>query len=100
MKNKIVATELVEERERCDFDQNELFSIYFPPSGAMNVYAKTRQELLDDPVMAKHQSYYEMPPGEAQLSMIKKMNYMWHNKDRKFFWGPDSDDPMYVWGWS
>jgi len=25
MKNKVVATELAQERERCDFDQDELF---------------------------------------------------------------------------
>jgi hypothetical protein len=29
MKNKVVATELLEERAKCNFDQEELYQLYY-----------------------------------------------------------------------
>ena len=49
IKNKIVATELVEERANCDFDGSELSKIFFDDPEGLKVIHKSRYDALGDP---------------------------------------------------
>lgn len=49
MKNKIVATDLIEERAKCNFDQNELAMICFPPGPGRDTFMKALKDIEEDP---------------------------------------------------
>jgi len=66
MKNKIVATELVEERNNCNFDQDELWSLYFKDPEANRIKAKAEHDVENDPIMRNTHKYYEWTLEEVQ----------------------------------
>ena len=48
--------------------------------------------------MQKTHKYYEMTPKEKQEMWMKKMNYIWFNKDREFYFRNASSDE-FNWSW-
>ena len=84
VKNSIIATELVEERRKCDFDQNEIKSLLVDPE-AKKIMDKTKYDLENDPKLKFTHKYYEWTPQEIQQMWMQKLNYLWFHKDRKFY---------------
>ena len=41
--------------------------------------------MKDDPKIASTHKYYEYSPKEVQESWMRKLNYLWFHKDRKFY---------------
>ena len=82
MEKKIVASELVEERANCNFDQNELAELIFPPSRGREIAERVAEDIRKDVKLQKSHKHYEYTAKEAQEHWMKKLNYMWYNKDR------------------
>ena len=62
-KNKIVASEFVEERARCDFDQKELASCLIGDE-TMSIITDAMDDMEKHPAIASCHEYYEMEPSE------------------------------------
>lgn len=86
-KNKVTATELVEERANCDFDRDDLAQGLLGDELLTLVY-DTQNDMKEYPAIAIDQTYYEMTPTEKQIMWFKKLNYIWFNmpeKRKKYF---------------
>jgi len=88
IKNKTVATELVEERQRLDFDQEEMFRIFESDPVTRDIYLKSKEHIENDPELKLTEKYYEMTPQEKYFMWFKKLNHLWNNYDRDFYFGP------------
>lgn len=91
-KNKITASEFVEERARCDFDREELAKCLIGEE-TMGIINETMDDMRDHPEIASCPEYYEMDPAEKQKWWFKKLNYIWFNmpeKREKYFNPPRS----------
>ena len=84
IKNNIVATELVEERSNCNFDQEELFNIYCSNPKVIEWKAKAEFDEANDPIMKNTHKYYEWSPKEIQENWMRKLNRAWQ-LDKKFY---------------
>ena len=89
---------MVKERAQCDFDQNEMYDVWFAPSAARTMQEKVWRDMEEDPKMAKSHKEYEYSPKELQEMIQKKMNYIWYNKERKSYFS-DFAELDYYWGW-
>ena len=98
IKNKVTATELVEERARCNFDKEELKAMFMTDPEGKHIMEKALKDQMEDPNLALTHKFYEMEPAERQLMWMKKLNYLWFNKDRKFYF-TDGNSPEYNWIW-
>ena len=77
IKNKIVATELVEERNKCNFDQKELYYLYYADPEVLKLKDKCEHDAETDPILANTHKYYEWTPKEIQENWMKKLNRAW-----------------------
>ena len=85
VKNKIVAPELIKERSNINFDQSEMKGIFRPDSGIGFIQEKVQGDMLEDPIIASNHNFYEQTREEMQLNWMKRLNHIWFNKDRKFY---------------
>lgn len=76
-KNKVVATEVLEERAKLDFDQTDLKNTVIFDPDYLEVYENARKDKVNHPAIRNTHKYYEMSPEEKQLFYMKKLNYMW-----------------------
>lgn len=49
VKNKVTATELVVERQNCDFDQSELKGLLYAEEESRKICEKARRDIENDP---------------------------------------------------
>jgi len=82
---KQVASELAEERANLNFDQQELFHIFESDQLTRDIGTKAKEDLENDPNLHLTEKYYEMTPQEKLEMWFKKLNYLWHNYDRDFY---------------
>ena len=75
-KNKITATELLEERANCDFDLED-FRQALTRKEVHDVFEQAQKDMREHPTLANSPDYYEMTPEEKQLMWFKKLNYIW-----------------------
>ena len=86
IKNKIVATELLEERAKRNFDQKELKLITFNMPDEIDAkWNRVVSDMETDPELALTHEYYEMTREEIQLMWMKKLNHLYFKKDRDFY---------------
>ena len=65
IERKITATELVEERAKCNFDQSEMESFILNQSPELKAkFARVYDDLENDPVLKSTHEYYEMTREE------------------------------------
>lgn len=98
-KNKVTATEFVEERAKCDFDQKELaWSIFGPET--MNIISDAMEDITKHKEIASCPEFYEMSPAERQTWWFKKLNYMWFKmpEKREHYFNPSKSLRM-TWWW-
>ena len=98
MSKKIVATDLQEERDKCNFNQSELFSIFMPDKEINEEMKYFEDDRDSDPKLRLHHRYYEMTVEEKQMAWFKKMNHLYfkspknkqmyftNNTRANFFW--------------
>lgn len=64
MDKKIVASELQEERDKCNFDQNELYNLFYPFKESNEFRALVEKDRNEDPELHLTHKYYEMTVPE------------------------------------
>ena len=85
IKSKIVATELVEERAKSNFDHDELYTTYYSDPISREIRERVFKEMEEDPILRNTHKFYEMTTKEAQLELMKKTNHMYFKKERSFY---------------
>ena len=63
MKDKIIATEILEERANCDFDQNDYIVTCLGPD-VCEYKGKIEYDLVNCPEISNKREFYEMSPEE------------------------------------
>ena len=84
-KNKIVAPELLKERANINFDTAEMKRLFRSEEEITKLSEKVMEDIENDDQMALTHKYYEMTREEIQLMWMKKINHIWFNKDREFY---------------
>ena len=51
MKNKIVSSDLLAERHNCNFDKAEMKKIMFQDEETLQIFERTKNEMLEDPFL-------------------------------------------------
>ena len=74
VKNKVVATELVEERKNLNFDQAEIFKFYNHDPNAPKDYEYMLNHMRTNPDFANTHKYYDMTREEKMHHWMKKLN--------------------------
>ena len=90
IKNKITATELVEERAKKNFDQVQVQNFLWGSKSDYNSMQARLEEMKNDPMLANTHKYYEMTTKEKKLHQYKKMNHIWRTypeKRKEYFSG-------------
>ena len=59
LKNKVIATELAEERQNIDFKFQEMGDHFIIDKEVQEMISRVRAETDDDPALAKTHKYYE-----------------------------------------
>jgi hypothetical protein len=72
VKRKIVAPELIEEREKCAINQAELKGIFFDNKEALRLIEKCYEDQYNDPEFRNSHKFYEWTRDERQLMWMKK----------------------------
>ena len=97
-KNKVTATELVEERANKNFDQNQLANfLYGNKKDLASLYRQWDMQ-KKDPMLANTHKFYEMTVKEKKLYQFKKLNYIWNKYPelrKEFFCGSMRPDKCY-----
>jgi len=95
VKNKVVATDLLEERANCNFDQEKLRVILHGGELQFKIY----KDMLDDfsvPELRNTFAYMEADVNEKQIDMWKRMKYMYEHLGAKYIKNNPSFDFPYV----
>jgi len=99
MANKVVASDLQEERDKCNFDQKELYNLFTPFERENR--AQVAKDQIEDPELHLTHTYYEMTVEEKQKMWMKRINHLWFKgeeyRKRYFFTRPTVD---YFWMFS
>ena len=97
VKKGIVATDLLEERAKCAFDQEELRRFIM---GGEIKYNKTK-EIFDlignDPELRNNLEFLELTPHEMQENLWKRINVMYAKHKKLFFEDPYIAPPYSDW---
>ena len=84
IKRNIVAPELIKERQNLDFDREEIKALLMRPA-ARQIFDKAVHDITYDPKLRQVHKYVEWTPKEIQENWMRKLNYLWFNKDKKFY---------------
>ena len=85
MKNKIISSEFLAERARCDFDQRLLAKLCAGDAKSQYVREKVIKDCVEDPRLWRSHKYYEMTRKETFEHRMKIYHYLWFHKDREFY---------------
>ena len=90
MKNKVTATELVLEREKCEINKDQVCNFLFGDKEFLADTKKVIKEMKDDPMLANNHHFYEMTVKEKRIHQYKKLNHIWNtypDRRKEFFGG-------------
>ena len=98
VKNKIVAPELLKERQNCNFDRNELKNMFWVDEESKSVYDKCQHDVENDPNLHLTHKFYEWTPEEKQEMWMKKLKYLWFKspESRRLYF-QNGNHPQYGW---
>jgi hypothetical protein len=75
-RNKVVATDLAEERDKCAFDFNEMSVLINGGPHLYNVQKNWLDLLEKHPALHQTAAFYEMTPHEQQTELWKRIKYI------------------------
>ena len=76
LKNKIVASDLLEERSKCAFDKQELELLVKGGPALKKDFDYFESLFVKHPEMAKNHKFYEMTTDEKQRDLWRRLNFM------------------------
>lgn len=89
-KNKITATELIEERQGLNFSKAEARELFLGSKEAVDMADKMAKMMVDHPEIGNSHHWYEMTREEQQQVWLRRMNYLWRHADRTAIFGPQT----------
>jgi len=78
LKNKITATDMLEERAKVAFDQQEL-QVYLHGGEENFKGHKAMMDVMSHPELKNHHKFYEMTPEEQQHDLMKRTSFLWND---------------------
>ena len=93
IKDKRVAPDLVKERNQCNFDQDEMKTIFF--HGLYPKFKEDMDAMVKYPELANSHEFYEMTPGEKIYHKFKQCKKMYEIDPQKYF--VEQARPDYNW---
>lgn len=97
IKNKVTASEIIEERANCDFDQTQLKRFFYHSQATIDKKEKVIHFLRTVPEIANSHHYYEMTNEERLKDSFRRLHFM-AKTDREFFIGRPTNE--YYWAGS
>ena len=64
IKNKVTATELLEERAKCNFDKSQMIEQFYHEKWIHETFSAIAKDMNDYPELANTHKFYEMTPAE------------------------------------
>jgi Ser-tRNA(Ala) deacylase AlaX len=83
IKDRVVAQELIDERAKCDFDQQELQELLHGGKEMLAEHKQTFDEFGSMKEVANHAKFYEYTPAEMQKDLWKRIKHVY--QDDKLF---------------
>ena len=102
VKNKIVAPELIKERQNhCNFDRTELKNMFWVDEDSKRVHDKCHYDIENDSNLNLTHKFYEMTNEEKQQMWMKKLKYLWFKspESRKLYF-QNGNYPQYGWAFA
>ena len=85
VKNKIVASDLLAERAKCDFNQEELRILINGGSLNYSLLKKHYERFGANPGTRNHLTWYELTPEEKQEDLWKRINVIYKEHGKEYF---------------
>ena len=85
IKNKIVAPDLLAERAKCDFNQQEMREFL---AGDKERYESTKREFsrfAQNPALRNHLKWYELDPEEKQEDLWRRNKIIYESYGKELF---------------
>lgn len=97
-KNKIVASDLQEERDRCAFDQEEMRVMLHGGKEAWDIQRYFFDLQKKHPQLHNHHHFFEMTPEEKQTDLWKRMRFIQTHYPEIFVNTDTGRYPYFMWG--
>ena len=73
------------ERSRCNFDTEECYELFYDEQNR-KVKERAVKDIVENPeIMVTPHKLYEWSPEEIQLHWMKKLNFIYFNLDKDFY---------------
>ena len=72
MKNKVVASDLLEERQKIDFDQQEVGEWLYNGKEGLNRYNSYCEIIQNDPILRNSEEFFDLTRTEQMMVLKKK----------------------------
>jgi len=78
-KEKLIATSLQEERDKCAFDKEELTTFLLGGTEVRKIWDDWSTLMEKHPEIKNHHQFHEMNPDEKQQDLWRRVNFMHRN---------------------
>ena len=85
VKRGVVATDLLEERQKCAFDQHELRTVLSGGEFRQQKWKEMVDIMGSDPELRNNIEFYELDPHEQQVNLWKRLNVLYKKHNQSFF---------------
>lgn len=79
IKNKIVNSDLQEERDKCAFDRKEMQAILHGGKDKLALRVAASEKMAKHPELANHHHFYDMTRDEKQTDLWRRNMYVHNN---------------------
>ena len=92
----IVATDLLEERKKCNFDQEEFWNLIWTKKH-VDYYKKTIKMMESDPILMNSHKYYDMTRQEQMVNSMEKIKRGYQLYGTKYFFDEKPGANQLLW---
>lgn len=86
IKEKRVSPDLLEERAKCNFNQEELTEIIYGGKELRDEYLSWHKDMEKDPILQNNEKFYEMTREEMMENQMRKIKRLYElNREKYFF---------------
>ncbi len=84
-KNKVVAPEMKEERDKCNFDQNEMSELLYGGKEWLDTVKGWNKDFDSDQILRNSEKWYEMTRAEQLEINMAKMKQLYLTNKEKYY---------------
>ena len=85
MKKKVVAPELVAERAKRNFDEQEMYEFFYGDKISRDAHEKFMNIVAKHPELRNNEKFFELNAEEMQENMMRRMKFLFDNYKKEFF---------------